>query len=223
MPPNQPRMNSRSSVERILLRSQWIVTRFIVRQNRNMEQPKLPQSPRATLALDAALEVLGEHGVHGLSHARIDKVAGLPAGSTSNYFRTRQSLLEAAAAHLALREREDFAAPALLLDRVSAENAFVAMLESQSGAFRSRTLARYALFIDLADKPDLAQPLLESRKGFEQWTTATLAALGSSDPLSATAFLMAALDGALLHRICVDSTLEMRPIVARALDSCLGK
>src|SRR5690606_21658881 len=73
MPPSQPRMNSRSSVERILLRSQWIVTRFIVRQNRNMEQPKLPQSPRATLALDAALEVLGEHGVHGLSHARIDK------------------------------------------------------------------------------------------------------------------------------------------------------
>ncbi|GAA1416271.1 hypothetical protein AUR04nite_28530 [Glutamicibacter uratoxydans] len=177
--------------------------------------------PRVDRVLDAALNILAEQGLRAVSHARIDKRALLPLGSTSNYFRTRQALLEGLIAHLARLEREDFANVPPQEARIDAEAAFTQMLELQSGIFRNRTLARYALFIDLASTPDLMKPLLENRKGFELWTTATLAALGASDPLSCTTFLMATLDGALLHRISVDPEMAIEPVVHRALAACL--
>ncbi|WP_286163665.1 TetR family transcriptional regulator [Arthrobacter sp. AG1021] len=190
-------------------------------ENEIMETSTSNPSSRAQRALNAALALLGEQGVRALSHARVDQTAGLPAGSTSNYFRTKQALLEGVASHLAQREREDFGQAAPILERAEAEEAFTRMLETQSGIFRSRTLARYALFIDLAHSPELVAPLKDNRRVFEHWTTATLAALGAKDPLGCTRFIMATLDGALLHRITVDDSLDFAPVIRRALAACL--
>lgn len=44
--------------------------------------------------LDAAVRVLGDDGARALTHRRVDAAGGLPQGSTSNYFRRRDSLLE---------------------------------------------------------------------------------------------------------------------------------
>jgi AcrR family transcriptional regulator len=59
---------------------------------------------RADLIADAALALLAERGMRGLTHRAVDETAGLPQGSTSNYARTRQALLEAAVRRLADRE-----------------------------------------------------------------------------------------------------------------------
>ncbi|MFB6716460.1 MULTISPECIES: TetR/AcrR family transcriptional regulator [unclassified Streptomyces] len=59
---------------------------------------------RADLITDAALALLAERGMRGLTHRAVDERAGLPQGSTSNYARTRQSLLEATVRRLAERE-----------------------------------------------------------------------------------------------------------------------
>lgn len=42
---------------------------------------------------DAAIRVLAEHGSRGLTHGRVDRVAGVPEGTTSYYYRTRAALL----------------------------------------------------------------------------------------------------------------------------------
>lgn len=186
-----------------------------------MDTSSFNLNSRPERALDAALAILGEQGVRALSHARVDRTAGLPAGSTSNYFRTKQALLEGVTSHLAQREREDFGQAPLVLERAQAQDAFTRMLEAQSGVFRTRTLARYALFIDLAHSPELVAPLRDNRRIFENWTTATLAALGAKDPLGCTSFIMATLDGALFHRITVDNSLDFAPVVRRALAACL--
>ena len=63
--------------------------------------------------LDAAICLLGERGTHALTHRAVDAAAGLPAGSASNYFRTRDALLNAVVERFAARERanwEDIAA-----------------------------------------------------------------------------------------------------------------
>lgn len=177
-------------------------------------------------ALDAALRLLGEQGLRALTHARVDARAGLPKGSTSNYFRTRRALLDGVIEHLASQEQADFGGAALdgaapMLRRDQAVEAFTGMLEAQAGAFRHRTLARYALFVDAAHDGDLLAPLLANRRGFEQWTTTILAVLGSPAPVEATTYLMATLDGLLLHRLTVDPELSFAPHVSRALDACL--
>lgn len=42
---------------------------------------------------DAAIDVLAEHGSRGLTHGQVDRYAGVPDGTTSYYYRTREALL----------------------------------------------------------------------------------------------------------------------------------
>jgi DNA-binding transcriptional regulator YbjK len=56
-----------------------------------------PNPQRRAQLLDAAIEILGDVGIGGLTHRAVDDRAGQPAGTTSNYFRTRLALLEATA------------------------------------------------------------------------------------------------------------------------------
>ena len=48
---------------------------------------------RETL-LDAAIAVLGGQGSRGFTHRAVDAAASVPIGTTSNYFRTREALLD---------------------------------------------------------------------------------------------------------------------------------
>ena len=52
-----------------------------------------PNPERRNQILGAAIDILCDDGVGGLTHRQVDSRAGVPAGTTSNYFRTRQALL----------------------------------------------------------------------------------------------------------------------------------
>lgn len=184
-------------------------------------QADTPKKAIRERVLDAALRILGEQGLRALTHARIDQAAGLPRGSTSNYFRTRRALLEGVTQYLARQEQADFASVTPVVQRDQAIEAFIGMLEAQAGHYGFRTLARYILFVGAGHDEELLAPLRQNRSGFEQWTSAILAALGAEQPVEATTFFMAIMDGLLLHRLTIDPELEFAPHVIRALDSCL--
>ena len=170
-------------------------------------------------ALEAAVELLGAEGVRALSHARVDERAGLPPGSTSNWFRTRRALLGGIVDWIAERERADLdpaAMPAISgVDELI--EGLCAMAELQTGPFAARTRARYALFLELAGDPELGEPLRRQRREFERWTERIVIAVGIADPVPATRALMALGDGLLLHRLTVDPDLDMRPAIERAV------
>ena len=65
-------------------------------------------SNRRDELLDAAICVLGEPGMYGLTHRAVDAAAGLPPGSAANYFRTRDALLNAVVERFAARERANW-------------------------------------------------------------------------------------------------------------------
>jgi AcrR family transcriptional regulator len=48
---------------------------------------------RRDLLADAGLRVLAQAGARGLTHRAVDREAGVPAGTASNYFRSRDALL----------------------------------------------------------------------------------------------------------------------------------
>ncbi|HEY1323258.1 MAG TPA: hypothetical protein VGF32_23575, partial [Streptosporangiaceae bacterium] len=50
---------------------------------------------------DAAIAVLADQGARGLTHRAVDRAAGLPPGTTSNYARTREALLTLALTRIA--------------------------------------------------------------------------------------------------------------------------
>lgn len=174
-------------------------------------------------ALDAALLLVGEEGIRSLTHARVDERAGLPKGSTSNWFRTRDTLVAGVVVHLAETERADFdSAPRPQID--TAEEliqALSAMIEVQSGPLTARTRARYAMFLEGAGDPRLLAPLVAQRQVFVEWTTHLLERVGAASPSDAVRTLMATGDGLILHRLTVDPDAEIRPVIARAVRACL--
>jgi len=52
-------------------------------------------SERLARLTDAGLKILAEAGARGLTHRAVDAEAGVPVGTTSNYFRTRDDLMSA--------------------------------------------------------------------------------------------------------------------------------
>lgn len=54
----------------------------------------MPVSDRRALLADAAVRVVARDGLRGLTHRAVDGEAGLPVGSTSNVFRSREALLD---------------------------------------------------------------------------------------------------------------------------------
>jgi len=60
-----------------------------------------PLSPRRRQLLDAALHVIADEGLKGLTHRAVDRRAGLPEGSCSAYWRTRNALQAALTEYVA--------------------------------------------------------------------------------------------------------------------------
>ncbi|WP_152365747.1 TetR/AcrR family transcriptional regulator [Microlunatus speluncae] len=169
--------------------------------------------------LEAAVELLGAEGMRALTHARVDDRAGLPPGSTSNWFRTRRALIGGVVDWIAEHERADFD-PAALASIKGVDDlieGLAAMTEVQAGPFAARTRARYALFLELTGDPELAEPLLRQRREFERWTERIVITVGIADPGPATRAIMALCDGLLLHRLTVDPLLDLRPAIDRAV------
>lgn len=54
--------------------------------------PSTGLTPRRRELLQAALQVVADEGLRGLTHRAVDRRAGLPEGSCSAYFRTRRAL-----------------------------------------------------------------------------------------------------------------------------------
>lgn len=170
-------------------------------------------------ALDAAVEVLGTEGVRALSHARVDAAAGLPAGSTSNWFRTRRALLGGVVTWIAEGERADYAASDVPI--ASGEDGLIeglsTLIELLTDRFAVRTRARYALFLELASDAELGPVLRSQRQEFERWTAQLVSAAGIADASSATRAIMALGDGLVLHRLTVDPGLRVRPTIERTV------
>lgn len=135
--------------------------------------------------LDAAIEVLGGSGMHGLTHRRVDAAAGLPAGSCSNHFRTRDALLEAVVERFADRERHNF--EAILMESVPHGPAELAqvltrMAHDAVGPHRTLTLARYAILVEAGIHPSLRARLLTTGARVNAYFMAWLRLAGSTDP-----------------------------------------
>nr|WP_221379099.1 TetR/AcrR family transcriptional regulator [Actinoplanes polyasparticus] len=165
---------------------------------------------RFAVLTDAAIEVLADFGMRGLTHRAVDARAELPLGTTSAYFRTRKALIEAVVRRLADLDRADLAAdqlpvepgdPAVDLDDVDAAAAGIALvLDRWMSAGRSRALARYACLLEATHHPELRSILAYGDASRRQAAT-MLAAAGVADPERAGGQLVACIDGLLFDRV----------------------
>ncbi len=166
---------------------------------------------RQEVLLDVAIEILGSQGVRALTHRAVDTAAALPAGSTANYYKTRESLLAAIVARFADRDRATWQTIASFVRPASPAElatALVAYVRRALGPERTVTVARYTLFLEAAVRPELREPLALSAQQLREWATAWVRDVGSTDPGADCVAILDYLDGLLLHQITFPGVLD---------------
>jgi DNA-binding transcriptional regulator YbjK len=162
---------------------------------------------RAELVADAAIEILAERGMRGLTHRAVDEAAGLPQGSTSNHARTRSALLELALARLAEREEAMFSGfrASGSADGPPAPDDLAGLLARAThhalSADRRATIARYELALEATRRQELRAVYDEIGRRFREPAVALMAAVGSPDPVRHGHRLVAFAEGLLFYAV----------------------
>ena len=117
----------------------------------------MPELPRRRQLADAAITVLARTGMRGLTHRAVDAEAALPAGSTSNHFRTRRALTIGVVDRLAERDLDDLA----LTDTRPGAAADLMSMWTHTDPDRFR--ARVEITVEATRDPEIARILAEGR------------------------------------------------------------
>ena len=189
---------------------------------------------RRALIADAAISTLARDGMRGLTHRAVDRTAGLPEGSASYYFRTRQALLQATVERLAELTSTDMLASAALVDSAAVSpppgqelSAFgaltAALVESWLTAGRERQLARYELSLEATRRPELRQTLVTTGAAIRAVIAGRFAAAGVPEPAQRAADFAAFIDGLLFDQIAGAGNRELTARDVRAaIDTLLA-
>lgn len=159
-----------------------------------------PPAARSELIADAAIDLLAERGLRGLTHRAVDEAAGLPQGSTSNYARTRAALLEAAVRRLAVRESQVLSIEEMPRGEEIEELAdgLALAVHRYLTRYSSLLVARYELALEITRRPELRPMYVRTgTSAFREPLTAMLRRAGSAAPERHTLSLVAWCDGML--------------------------
>jgi AcrR family transcriptional regulator len=144
-----------------------------------------PNEQRRAQLADAGIDLLVESGVHGVTHRTVDRRAGLPAGTASNYFRSREALLVAIARRVVERHQADMADAARAHPPAAAGNGaeravdlIVDSLMLAAGPHRTRYLAVFELRLESVRRPALAAAINELTAAMAAFTAGHHVELG---------------------------------------------
>lgn len=163
-----------------------------------------PNDARRAQLADAAIALLAEAGVHGVTHRAVERRAELPAGTAVNYFRSREALLIAVAERIIALHHADMkaagtaAAPgAPATTRGRAVDLIAASLSAAATTYRARYLAIFELQLESLRRPALAATLATLSDATIAFTQRHHADLGLKIPPRAVATMVALYGGAL--------------------------
>lgn len=126
---------------------------------------------RRNALTDAGIAVLAREGSRGLTHRAIDAEAGVPVGTTSNYFRSREALLHGLLERIGVRlgpTSEDLESRASEAPSRELFAAYTRDIVRRLTSQREVTLALYELRLEAARRPELAEALgAWQRAGFD--------------------------------------------------------
>ena len=122
----------------------------------------MPNSERRRHLTDAGIEVLAEQGGRGLTHRAVDRRAGVPAGTTSNYFRRREDLLLGLIDRIYQRLAPSEEVATALARRAPDRALYAAYLRDIVKRLTTQptvTLALFELRLEAARNPRIAEPI----------------------------------------------------------------
>jgi AcrR family transcriptional regulator len=184
-----------------------------------------PNEQRRAQLADAAIALLVESGVHGVTHRAVDRRTGLPAGTASNYFRNREALLVATARRVVELHQADMAEaggadPAAASGAGDGVERAIELISNSlmlaAGPHRARYLAIFELRLESLRRPALAAAIDELMAAMAAFTGGYHTELGLGIPPAAIPTMLVMYGGA-LFALVTGPTEEVTPAAVRPL------
>ncbi|MFE6996702.1 TetR/AcrR family transcriptional regulator [Microbacterium sp. NPDC057659] len=159
---------------------------------------------RRNALADAGIAVLAAEGSRGLTHRAIDERAGVPVGTTSNYFRSRDALIAGLFERIGARlgpTSEDLAARASEKPSRALFADYMRDIVRRLSTEREVTLALFELRLESARRPELAETMAAWQRAAFEGDIAFNQAAGLPGGRREIALFHYALDGLLLDRL----------------------
>jgi TetR/AcrR family transcriptional regulator, regulator of biofilm formation and stress response len=179
--------------------------------------------------LEATLRVIGRSGREAVTHRAVAEEAGVPLGSTTYYFDSRDDLLGQALEHVARKEAERHVELGLELRKARSPRQLADMLLEQlvfEIEDRDAYIAEYELWLEAGRRPDLREPATAWCDAVQLAVAGALEKLGSTDPAADASLVVAAIDG-LGERVLAreddpaQAAAEFRPQLRRLIERLL--
>lgn len=173
--------------------------------------------------LEATVRLIGEGGIAAIDHRAVAAAAGVPLGSTTYYFSSKDDMVAQALRHVAEREASEIDAqvsdgqldvePELLPERLAD-----LVLRIWAGD-RVTLLAQYELYLESARRADLRPAAARWDQAYRDLLCHALEGLGAPDPPGRARLLCAGLDGLLLEHVASGGDVrELRVLVIEMIE-----
>jgi DNA-binding transcriptional regulator YbjK len=153
---------------------------------------------RRSALVEAAIALIGHHGLGAVTHRSVAAAAGVPAATTGYYFASKDQLVDEALRTLAARELEDLHRRQAALDGAPAleaiADALAAWITERVTAAGASALAQRQLWLEAVRRPEL-RPHAEIERAIDALAETALRALGAPDPATAAVLIVSAVDG----------------------------
>lgn len=164
------------------------------------------QPGRRERLLDAAIQLVGVQGLTALTHRAVDATAGVPTGTTSNYWRTRQALLDALVDRVVDRERdrwEQLTRATMPSTASELAGTLAVLARVATGPDRALVLTRYALLIEAAQHEDVRPRLAGGGQRVNARFRTWMRLVGSADPDHDMHVVLNYWTGLVLHQLAL--------------------
>jgi len=191
-----------------------------------MEMATQTAPGRREQILDAALRLIGRSGREAVTHRAVAEEAGVPLGSTTYYFDSRDDLLGQALEHVARSEAHRYVELGMELRKAKTPRQLADMLLGELASEaedRTTYIAEYELWLEAAHRPELREAATAWCDAVQLAVAGALEKLGSDDPDADASLVVAAMDG-LGERVLSreespgEATEEFRPQLRRLIE-----
>jgi DNA-binding transcriptional regulator YbjK len=148
--------------------------------------------------LEAALRVIGRAGVQAVTHRAVAEEAGVPLGSTTYYFDSRDDLIRQALEYVAASEVERYGKRGDLLRTVESPGELAdRLIDELVAAAQDRIayIAEYELWLEAGRRPELREAAQNWCDAEQRSVAIAMEALGSADAATDASLVVAAIDG----------------------------
>jgi TetR/AcrR family transcriptional regulator, regulator of biofilm formation and stress response len=180
--------------------------------------------------LEAALRVIGRSGRQAVTHRSVAEEAGVPLGSTTYYFDSRDDLLGQALEHAARKEADRYAQLGQELRKAKTPRQLADLLVDElvfEAEDRIAYIAEYELWLEAGRRPDLRDAATAWCDAVQLAVAGAMEELGSKDPATDASLVVAAMDGLGERALgreddAAQAIAEFRPQLRRLIERLLG-